>query len=69
MTLHPQFVTDRAGNKSAVLSPIKEYDKLMEELEDAEDVRLYDAAKASKQELIPIDKAFEIIESKRKSKK
>jgi hypothetical protein len=45
MTLHPKYITDETGNKSAVILPIKEYDKLMEELEDMEDIRLYDEAK------------------------
>lgn len=45
MTLHPKYVTDEKGNKSAVLLPIKEYDKLLEELEDAADVRAYEEAK------------------------
>jgi PHD/YefM family antitoxin component YafN of YafNO toxin-antitoxin module len=45
MTLHPQYLTDKAGNKSAVLLPIKEYEQLLEELEELEDIRLYDEAK------------------------
>jgi hypothetical protein len=40
-----QFLTDKKGNKTAVLLPIKKYDKLIEQLEDLEDVRLYDEAK------------------------
>jgi len=40
-----QFLTDKKGNKTAVLLPIKKYDKLLEQLEDLEDVRLYDEAK------------------------
>jgi len=40
-----QFLTDKKGNKTAVLLPIKKYDKLIEKLEDLEDVRLYDEAK------------------------
>jgi len=45
MTLHPKYITDETGNKSAVILPIKEYDKLIEELEEAEDIRIYDEAK------------------------
>ena len=45
MTLHPKYITDKTGNKSAVILPIKEYDKLIEELEEAEDIRIYDEAK------------------------
>jgi PHD/YefM family antitoxin component YafN of YafNO toxin-antitoxin module len=45
MTLHPKYITDESGNKNAVVLPIKEYNKLMEELEELEDIRLYDEAK------------------------
>ena len=41
--IHPQFITDTAGQKLVVLPQI-EFDKIMEELDDAEDVRLYDEA-------------------------
>ncbi len=40
-----QFVTDDHGKKLAVILPIKDYEKMIEELEDLEDIRLYDEAK------------------------
>lgn len=40
----------------------------MGELEELEDIRLYDQAKASKERSMPIDKAFKLIEAKRKKK-
>ncbi len=45
MTLHPKFFTDNHGKKDAVILPINEYNRLLEELEDMEDIRLYDEAK------------------------
>ncbi|MEO6130404.1 MAG: hypothetical protein ABIQ02_01055 [Saprospiraceae bacterium] len=42
--IHPQFITDAAGNRVSVVIPIKEYEALIEELEDQEDVRLFDEA-------------------------
>jgi len=45
LTLHPQYIKDSKGDKSLVVLPAKEFDSLMEELEDIEDVRLYDDAK------------------------
>jgi hypothetical protein len=44
-TMETQFLTDEKGNRTAVLLPIKKYNKLIEKLEDLEDVRLYDEAK------------------------
>jgi len=43
-TLSPQFIKDTAGRKMVVL-PEKDYKKLIEELDDLEDIRLYDLAK------------------------
>lgn len=40
-----QFVTDDHGKKLAVILPLKDYQKMIEELEDLEDIRLYDEAK------------------------
>ncbi|MCL6461421.1 MAG: hypothetical protein I4O51_06065 [Flavobacterium micromati] len=43
--METQFLTDEKGNRTAVVLSIKKYNKLIEELEDLEDVRLYDEAK------------------------
>jgi hypothetical protein len=43
--METQFLTDEKGNRTAVVLPIKKYNKLIEKLEDLEDVRLYDEAK------------------------
>ena len=44
LAIHPQYITDAAGKKLVVL-PLKEFDTIMDELEDIEDVKLYDEAK------------------------
>ena len=65
--METQFLTDEKGNRTAVLLPIKKYNKLIEKLEDLEDVRLYDEAKRDDDGYrISIDEAFKIIEDKRK---
>ena len=45
VSVHPQFITDSAGKKLVVLS-ITEFNAMIEELEDLDDIRLYDEAKA-----------------------
>lgn len=67
--LKQQFITDNQGKNIAVLLPIKEYNKLIDELEELEDIKLYDKAKADNEPSIPIDEAFKLIEQERKSKK
>ena len=70
LTVHPQYIKDTNGNKSLVILPAKEFDTLMEELEDLEDIKLYDEAKKNDTgERIPMDEAFKLIEAKRKKNK
>ncbi|MBI1266453.1 MAG: hypothetical protein GC193_03375 [Cryomorphaceae bacterium] len=63
-----QFVTDDHGKKLAVILPIKEYNKMVDDLEELEDIKLYDAAKKGKQEFIDAEEAFNEIEKKREQK-
>ncbi len=68
-TINPQYIIDKKGNRISVVIPVTEFETIMEELEELEDIRLYDEAKSDKESSIPIDDAFEIIESKRQNKK
>lgn len=68
LTVHPQYITDNTGKKISVVLPIKDFKAIMEELEELEDINLYDEAKVSGEPSIPIDEAFEIIEANRKMK-
>lgn len=43
--MQTQFITDSKGKKIAVILPVKEYEKMLEELEAREDIVLYDKAK------------------------
>ncbi len=45
IAIHPQYITDNTGKKISVILPMTEFDSIMEELEELEDVRLYDEAK------------------------
>ena len=60
-----QYITDSKGKRKGVFLTLKEYKRMMEELEDAEDVRLYDEAKARNEKSIP----FEEYLLKRKKRK
>ena len=66
--MHPQYITDHEGNKISVVLPIKEYEILLEELEEMEDLKLYSLAKDSNEPSYPIEEAFKMIEEARKSK-
>lgn len=43
--VHPRYIKDTKGNKSMVVLSVQEFESLMEELEELEDIRLYDEAK------------------------
>ena len=66
--MNTQFITDDKGKKLAVILPIKEYNKMIDELEEREDVKRYDAAKKGKQDFMVAEEAFKEIEEKRKRK-
>lgn len=68
LDLHPQYIIDTAGKKMVILQ-MKEFKTIIEELEELEDIKLYDKVKAEKNILIPIENAFKQINSKRSSKK
>jgi hypothetical protein len=67
--LRENFVVDAKGNRVGVFLPIKDYNKLIEELEERADIRAYDKAVGRKQEFIPLDQALKQIETSRKKKK
>jgi hypothetical protein len=64
--IHPQFITDIKGKKVSAIIPIKEYNQILEELEDLEDIILYDQSKNDNEPAIPKSKAMQMIEAERK---
>jgi hypothetical protein len=64
-----QYITDEAGRRVSVVLSVEEYERLIEALEDAEAVRLYDEAKAElacgEDEAIPWEQAKKEIEEER----
>ena len=59
------YVIDAQGNPVGVVLDIADYRKLLEELEELESIRAYDAAKASGDEVIPFEQAISEIEPNR----
>lgn len=64
-TLHPQFITDAAGKKISVVLPLREYEAILEALDDVEDVVLFDESKNDASALIPASEVFKEIEANR----
>lgn len=59
-----QFIEDNQGNRIAVLIPIDQCNEMLKQLEEIEDIRAYDAAKAEEDEVIPFEQAVNEIEAK-----
>jgi len=51
----PQFITNDKGEKVSVILPIKQYLKLLDAIEDKEDIRLYDEVKSRNEKRFSLD--------------
>ncbi|MBS4027354.1 MAG: hypothetical protein KGZ58_01855 [Ignavibacteriales bacterium] len=65
VTLKEKYVIDKQGNRTNVMLEISEYHQLLEELEELDSLRAYDAAKNSGDEIIPFEQAISEIEKSR----
>jgi len=50
-----QYVYDEHGKKISVILPVKEYEQILDKLEELEDVRDYDAAQLKNEKGITLD--------------
>ena len=64
IAITPQYIKDTAG-KQLVVFPAKQFNKLMKQLEELDNIKLYDIAKKRKQNFVDADIAFNKIETKR----
>lgn len=62
--LSPHYITNDKGEKVSVILPIKQYLKLLEAIEENEDIRLYDEVKARNEKRIPLS---EYLKGRKKS--
>jgi hypothetical protein len=65
LQLKERFIVDEHGQRIGVLLDIEDYQRLLEELEELEALRAYDAAKASGDEVLPLEQALAEIEKDR----
>ncbi len=52
-----QYVVDAAQRPTAVLVPLDEWERVVEQLEELADIRAYDAAKVGPQDAVPFEEA------------
>jgi len=63
ITLKERFIVDENGQRVGVLLDIEDYRQLLEDVEELEAIRAYDAAKASGDEAVPLEQALAEIEN------
>ena len=61
-----RFLVDEEGRRLGVVLDIAEYQAILEDLEELESIRAYDAAKASGDEAIPFEQALQEIQRSRR---
>ncbi len=66
MSIDEQILVNNKGKTVAVQIPINQYKKMLEIMEEMEDIKAYKKAKKNKSEWIPFEKAFATIEIKKK---
>lgn len=62
ITIHPDYVVDEEKRPKAVVLSLEEWQRVLGELEELDDIREYDRAKTGSQESIPFDQAVREIE-------
>ena len=50
-----QFIKDEEGKKLAVIIPMAAYEKMLEDIEELQDIRLYDEVKARNESSITLE--------------
>ncbi len=59
--VHPEFVVDEHQNRKAVLLPYDEWQRVVEEMEELDDIRAYDEVKTCPSNSVPFDDAVKEI--------
>lgn len=62
INIKERYLVDDDGNRVGVVLNIKDYHRLLQELEELDSIRAYDAAKTSGDEAIPFEQAVAEIE-------
>jgi hypothetical protein len=57
VAVHPEYVVDENQNRKAVILPFAEWERIVEDLEELDDIRAYDKAKAGSQDTVSFEHA------------
>ena len=65
VTVHPDYVVDEKQNRKSVILSVEEWERILEELEELDDIRAYDEAKSGPQDAMPFEQAVREIQERR----
>jgi hypothetical protein len=65
IAIKPQYITDNQGKKISAILPIKQFKSLLENLEELEDIRLYDESKNDDEPALTKDEAMKLLKKER----
>ncbi len=63
IALHPEYIIDNQEQKKSVVLPFNEWENIMSEIEELDDIRSFDAAKADAGITIPFEQAIKEIKN------
>ena len=64
-----QFLTDKSGKKVSAVIPLKDYERMLDEIDELNCIKAYDKGKTGRKQFVPANVAFKEVERKRKIKK
>ena len=67
LAISPQYIVDDNSEQKAVVIQVEEWEKIVEKLEELDDIEAYDKAKKLNDETIPFKQAIEEIEQEKVS--
>ena len=57
IALHPEYIVAQKEHKKAVILPFNEWENLLSDIEELEDIRAFDTAKSNNDVIIPFEQA------------
>ncbi len=67
--IHPQYVFDENQHLQSVLLPLPEWERILEELDELDDIRAYDETMGGPQEAVAFEQAVREIQEGRGERK
>ncbi len=61
VAVHPEYVVDENQRRKSVILPFEEWERIIEDLEELDEIRAFDKAKTEPQDAVPLEQAVDEI--------